>query len=393
MPLDLDPSITANPMQANELPTDDVSTESTQNVAKTHHLTKTGISFISVIEDQSYAQGIFENPTLKAPTTSLADVMATPITVSAEVAQQIGVSSNTTFYEFTKACLSKIQALNNNSSTPSTNLLEGEDLDYLCTLLTLQAKSKLIAVLKETLREKINSRNELQQKFIKDQTKSTTDQVEAERKRAEAARKAKRRGIFGAIFGAIAAIAAAVVTVVTFGAATPLAVAVTTMAISSAVLCTTASALTIASLCTNNKELAAKLSLASTIIGCVGAAVGLVSSICSFKLSPQDLEKFGTLLKMISTGLSCTNSVVNGTFSILQGADQMELAELEKKIAEYQVKMVTMDKEIQTLSKFIDMIVKSVEEFIKDMLLIEEQGQQVMEGVQDTENALANNCV
>ena len=71
----------------------------------------------------------------------------------------------------------------------------------------------------------------------------------------------------------------------------------------------------------------------------------------------------------------------------------MKLAELEKKIKEYQINMVKMDKDIQSLSKFIDMIVKSVEEFIKDMLLIEEQGQQIMEEVQDTQNTLANNCV
>jgi hypothetical protein len=38
---------------------DNLSTESTQNIVKTHPLTKAGISVISVIEDQSYAQGIF----------------------------------------------------------------------------------------------------------------------------------------------------------------------------------------------------------------------------------------------------------------------------------------------------------------------------------------------
>lgn len=393
MPLDLDPSITANPMQANELPTDDLSTESTQTIVKTHPLTKAGISVISVIEDQSYAQGIFENPTLKAPTTSLVDISSTPLKLPEEVAQQVGISSNTTFYEFTKACLSKIQALNNTSSTPSSNLLEGEDFEYLCTLLTLQSKSKLIDVLKETLTEKIKSRNDLQTKFIQDQTEATSKQVKAEKERLEAERKAKSRGIFGAIFGAIASIFAAVVTVCTFGAATPLAIAVTTMAISSAVLCTTASALTIAALCTKDPQIAAKLSLAASIIGGVGAVVGVVSAVCSFKLSPEDIAKFTNLLKTISTGLQCTSAIVSGTFSILQGADQIELAKLEKKIGEYQINIVKMDKEIQTLSKFIDMIVKSVEEFIKDMLLIEEQGQQVMEEVQDTQNTLANNCV
>ncbi|HCI56636.1 MAG TPA: hypothetical protein DEW74_00760 [Opitutae bacterium] len=393
MPLDLDPSITANHMQANELPTDDLSTESTQNVVKAHPLTKAGISVISVIEDQSYAQGIFENPTLKAPTTSLVDISSTPLKLSEEVAQQVGISSNTTFYEFTKACLSKIQALNNTSSTPSSNLLEGEDFEYLCTLLTLQSKSKLIEVLKETLTEKIKSRNNLQQKFIQDQAEATSKQVQAEKERLEAERKAKALGIFGAIFSAIVSIFAAIVTVVTFGAATPLAVAVTTMAISSAVLCTTASALTIAALCTKDPKLAAKLSVAASIIGCVGAVVGVVSSVCSFKLNPQDIAQFSNLLKMISTGLQCTNAVVSGTFSIMQGVDQMKLAELEKKIGEYQVNMLKMDKEIESLSKFIDMIAKSVEEFIKDMLLIEEQGQQIMEEVQDTQNTLANNCV
>lgn len=393
MPLDLDPSITANPMQANELLTDDLSTESTQTIVKTHPLTKAGISVISVIEDQSYAQGIFENPTLKAPTTSLVDISSTPLKLPEEVAQQVGISSNTTFYEFTKACLSKIQALNNTSSTPSSNLLEGEDFEYLCTLLTLQSKSKLIDVLKETLTEKIKSRNDLQTKFIQDQTEATSKQVKAEKERLEAERKAKSRGIFGAIFGAIASIFAAVVTVCTFGAATPLAIAVTTMAISSAVLCTTASALTIAALCTKDPQIAAKLSLAASIIGGVGAVVGVVSAVCSFKLSPEDIAKFTNLLKTISTGLQSTSAIVSGTFSILQGADQIELAKLEKKIGEYQINIVKMDKEIQTLSKFIDMIVKSVEEFIKDMLLIEEQGQQVMEEVQDTQNTLANNCV
>lgn len=393
MPLNLDPSITANYSEAIDLPTSELYTESTQNITKDNPLTKTGISSISVIEDQGYAQGIFENPTLKAPNTSLVDASSAQLKLPDEVAQQVGVSSNTTFYEFTKACLSKIQALNNNSSTPSSNLLEGEDLDYLCTLLTLQSKSKLIEVLKETLKEKINSRNDLQQKFIQDQTEVASKQVESERERAEAANNAKIRGIFGAIFGTITAIAAAVITVATFGAATPLAIAITTMAISSAVLCATSSALTISALCINDSKVAGKLSLASSIIGCVGATIGIVSSVCSFKLTPRDIEKFGTILKMISTGLQCTNSIVTGATSILQGVDQIELAKLEKKIGEYQINMAKMDKEIQTLSKFIDMIVKSVEEFIKDMLLIEEQGQQVMEEVQDAQNALANNCV
>lgn len=447
MPVDLGTNLNVRiPYPSEELDSSNPALKVTRSLQN-----NTGITDISEVEE------IFANfsspvkPTLTAPTLQPSEVEELVLDENTARLLQIGTHAN--IAEFSQACLAKLQQSGFFASEPKEqgkNALEkavsqfdNESMECLCLLLTMGSKSKLVETLKETLKDKIRLRDEVNQKFLKETIDVNTKNVKTKNEQIAAEEKRKKWGIFGAILGAIVSIFATVATVFTCGAASPLGV----VAIAGGVTCVASSGLNIAAACVTNPELKAKLQTFGTILGIVGTLLTIISSVGAYNAAAkaaaqkaaegtmiemadlsskaanvskiavgaenaaqtamngvgnwQALKNFlsaafkvkagaaqVSYLKTINAVFASISGVTSGVTNIVNSVNEMRLSELEKELAESKINLKKLDQEISILSKAIESVSNDLQQFIKDLLSNEEKAAQTIQQMMDTSLSL-----
>ena len=338
-----------------------------------------GITEMSTIEEDSTTTfSDAPKPELRQPEISLEQIGEKTITVTPEMAETLDIESKTmTISEFIAACTEKIKgnigkselgkALVNGDGTSTK--FDSETMECLILLLTMDSKSNLIQTLRNTLQAKIKDRAAKNQEYIDKTAEQDQKNAEQIQKAKEAKKRKKKWGIFGAIMSAIIAIVSAVVTVATLGIAAPAAI----VAVAACVVTCVGSALSIAGIATDNKD----LQKAGMWVGIAGAVLSLGAGITGFFSKIPEmaskLAKLATVMKCVATAFNTMSGVSQSIFKIIDGINQMDLAEQQKKLEDLKISMTKLDQEIKLLSDMIDKIANFIQDFMKDLFHDEEE--------------------
>ena len=335
-----------------------------------------GITEMSTIEEDSTTTfSDAPKPELRQPEISLEQIGEKTITVTPEMAETLNIESKTmTISEFIAACTEKIKgnigkselgkALVNGDGTSTK--FDNETMECLILLLTMDSKSNLIQTLRNTLQAKIKDRAAKNQEYIDKTAEQDQKNAEQIQKAKEAEERRKKWGIFGAIMSAVLAIVSAVVTVATLGIAAPAAI----VAVAACAVTCVGSSLSIAGIVTDNKG----LQTAGMWAGVAGAVLSLGAGITGvFSKVAEMASKLATVMKFVATALNTVSGVSQSIFKIIDGINQMDLAEQQKKLEDLKIDMTKLDQEIKLLSDMIDKIANFIQEFMKDLFHDEEE--------------------
>ena len=335
-----------------------------------------GITEMSTIEEDSTTTfSDAPKPELRQPEISLEQIGEKTITVTPEMAETLNIESKTmTISEFIAACTEKIkgnigkselgEALVNGDGTSTK--FDNETMECLILLLTMDSKSNLIQTLRNTLQAKIKDRAAKNQEYIDKTAEQDQKNAEQIQKAKEAEERRKKWGIFGAIMSAVLAIVSAVVTVATLGIAAPAAI----VAVAACAVTCVGSSLSIAGIVTDNKD----LQTAGMWVGVAGAVLSLGAGITGvFSKVAEMASKLATVMKFVATALNTVSGVSQSIFKIIDGINQMDLAEQQKKLEDLKIDMTKLDQEIKLLSDMIDKIANFIQEFMKDLFHDEEE--------------------
>ncbi len=297
--------------------------------------------------------------------------------------------------EFVSKCFEKMSSAFKDSEI-DLDKLDGSDIEMLCLLLCQSSKDKLVKILENALKSKINDRSALNDELIKEKEKIAAEQVKA----AKAAKKAKTRSIIKSVLGVVAAViavvAAAAVVVGTAGAGGVPAVMACVglgLAIFSATCTVATSSLSIASMYTSNEKVKARLDKANMVIGIVGAVAGIAASICS-GVALANLAKVGKSLsevaKIVQTATQIGDSAVqvtDGSLGIVEGVENLKLADTQRRIENIKIDKEKITQNIEELTSSIDSIKNFIQEIIQNVLESESSAAKALE--EQTRNLLS----
>lgn len=393
--------------------------------------------------------------TLKKPDVETQKLMGENLNLSADIAKKLGVNQNATIGEVFDAAFSKIsqQANKQNAHKADTALtlnttfgtdttsetssknnffglqnLTSEVIDLMCILLCQESKSQLVETLKEVLKQKVSARQELSSEHLQKTQDSLTEQVEAQKKAAEA----KKASIFKSIFSAIASVVGCIIgvatTVATLGAGSALGIAMIGLSVASLGCTLVSSSCSIAATCIEDQD--TKNTLNKVALGCgIGAAVvGLAASVGNLaggalkgaleatKIVGKNLIKglSKSILKIAKTAAksvaketiknssklskgiqisgniaSALATIAEGAAEIYSGAINIQAAKIQKELANLKIDIAKLDQEIATLAAFIETITQDIQKFIENILNCERNAVEALHARTDTEQKIS----
>lgn len=331
-------------------------------------------------------------PSLRQPDIPLGQLTEQPLTLAPEAAKMLNLSAQPTLGEFITSCVGKLTGdigktawdAATREAGGTQGKFDSEMLDCLILLLTMDSKSNLIQTLKDTLQAKIKDRAAANQKLIDKNVEVAEKNAEAIKKQEEAEARRKAWGILGAALSIVAAIVACAVTVATCGVGGPLAIAMTTLAVSGCAATCVGSGLTIAGLAAGNEA----LQKAGMWCGVAGGVLSLASGIGSIWAATNHVNN---LLRIMATISGAVSGVTSSTGQIVNGFAQKELAEIEKELANVKMSLEKLNKQIEILSDMIDKIANSIQNFMKDLFQDEEEVAQMVQQMMNTNLSIEQN--
>ena len=341
-------------------------------------------------------------PSLEAPSLPLEEVLDTVVKIDAATAQLLGVSEGVqmNIAEFNKAVLDKIDSkFSSDTGNLDVSKMDAEALDLYCLLLTQSSKEKMIETFKTLLTEKKDERNALQNKYNKELAEVTQKNVKATEMAKAAEKKAKKIGIFKAVLSAAVAVVTTAValgiTIASLGTASAAAAIIggfgVAFAVAGCYATVATSGVTIAALCTEDPEKKATLNKCTMGLGIASAALGIVGAImsggASFATASSALAKILNGASSIASGAS---QITTGALDITEGTQNIKLAKLQRKLADMKIDLTKLDADIETINKFIEILTNDIQDFVKNLLMNEQEAAKELINISDAQANLSN---
>lgn len=346
--------------------------------------------------------------TLKKLDAETQKLMGKNLNLSADIANKLGVNQNATIGEVFNAAFSKISQQANAQTTGKADTtsetsgknnffglqnLTSEVIDLMCILLCQESKSQLVETLKEVLKQKTTARQELSSEHLQKTQNALIEQVEAQKKAAEAKKASLFKSIFSmitAVITAAVAVGIAVASAGTGAAAAALLISGAVASCVSAAVSIAASSCSIAAVYTTDTDAKDKLNKAALGLGIYAAIIGFAAGISNtagaVKSGVTALTKAIEIVGDIASGLA---TIAEGATEIYSGAINIQAAKIQKELANLKIDITKLDQEIATLAAFIETITQDIQKFIEDILNCEQEAIEALHARTDTEQKIS----